>query len=89
MFPAFTLASARSEGPWQEAVHNDLVRTVVVPVRATASAATSPPGTSGRSTRSSPRLRGQGRPRTRRHPTKKVLLLKVVSTVSSLTLAEG
>ena len=31
MFPAFTLASARSEGPRQEAVHNDLVRTVVVP----------------------------------------------------------
>ena len=30
MFPAFTLASARSEGPRKEAVHNDLVRTVVV-----------------------------------------------------------
>jgi len=60
--------------PRQEAVHNDLVRTVLVPtVPATASAATSPPGTSGPSTRSSPRWRGHSRPRTRRHSTKEAL----------------
>jgi pimeloyl-ACP methyl ester carboxylesterase len=40
------------------------------PVPATACAATSPPGTSGPSTRSSPRWRGHSRPGTRRHLTK-------------------
>jgi hypothetical protein len=81
MFPAFTLASARSEGPRQEAVHNDLVRTVVVPGAGHCARRDQPSSPAGLSTRSSPRLRGQGRPGTRRHPTKKALLLKVVSTV--------
>src|SRR5450631_2490841 len=51
------------------------------PVPATASAVTSSPGTSGASTRSSPRSRGHSRPGRRRHSTTEALFLEEVSTV--------